>query len=56
MVEIVEHGQTGTAKAQEVVSEQLMTFKEHPVKPDYGLHPLPILAPEISRRSDQRWP
>ena len=32
MVEIVEHGQTETAKAQEVVSEQLMTFKEHPVK------------------------
>ena len=50
MVEIVEHGQTGTAKAQEVVSEQLMTFKEHPVKTlIMGCTHFPFLAPEISK-------
>lgn len=51
LVSIVEHGQTGTAKAQVTVNQQLSMFDNHPVQAlILGCTHFPFLSKEIQRK------
>lgn len=51
LVSIVEHGQTGTARAQETVNQQLSTFDSQPVQTlILGCTHFPFLSNEIQRK------
>lgn len=51
LVSIVEHGQTGTVKAQETVNEQLSTFDDQPVQAlILGCTHFPFLSKEIQQK------
>lgn len=54
LVSIVEHGQTGTAAAQEAVNRELAYFDQHHVQTlILGCTHFPFLAPEIQRKLGQ---